>query len=100
MCNCKGWDIAYWPDDEITVEQHFCRVLDDCGHVDNTLEEAADQVASEYKRLYNFYIEQSKTGSDYYTDFKAGYAWKNHIEWKNRTHPSYLYYKEGVDISE
>jgi hypothetical protein len=43
MCNCKGWDIAFWPDDEITVEQHFCRVLDDCGHVDNTLEEAADQ---------------------------------------------------------
>ncbi len=35
MRNCKGWDIAYYPDHEITVEQHFCRVYGDCGATDD-----------------------------------------------------------------
>ena len=98
MCNCKGWDIAFWPDDEITVEQHFCRLLDDCGHVDNTLEEAADQVADEYKRIFDYYMKEAR--ADSYTDTKAAYAWVQYEAWKNRTHRSYYYYKNGVDIDE
>lgn len=92
MCNCKGWDIAYYPDGEITLEQHFCRLLDDCGHVDNTLEEAADEVASSYNALYDQYCDACSQG---YYDFDAAHA--DHLlessrTWSNRTHPSYVYY--------
>lgn len=94
MCNCKGWDIAFYPDDEITIEQHFCRELGDCGHTDNTLEEAVDQVASEYKRIYDWY---AKSPGDNYTKMKMEYILSQTNAWKNRTHPSYLYYAKGAD---
>lgn len=96
MCNCKGWDIAFWPDDEITVEQHFCRVLDDCGHVDNTLEEAADQVAVEYDKIYDWYCDMRNRDMSEVTDEKLGWILEQSRAWQNRTHPSYLYYsKDG-----
>lgn len=83
MCNGKGWDIAFY-EDEITVEQHFCRVLDDCGHVDNTLEEAAREVAKYYRERADVYKEETKS---YY------YLLRESEMWENLTHPSYLYYK-------
>lgn len=91
MCNGKGWDITYYPDDEITVQQHFCRVLDDCGHTDNTLEEAADQVADEYKRIRDWCEKECVDG---YAS-KANFMDLQHRMWKTRTHPTYLYYKHG-----
>jgi hypothetical protein len=83
MCNGKGWDIAFY-EDEITVEQHFCRIFDDCGHVDNTLEEAAIVVAKYYREMSNEYKENAET---YY------YLLRESALWENLTHPSYLYYK-------
>ena len=73
MCNGKGWDIAFYEEDEITVEQHFCRVFGDCGHIDNTLEEAAKEVAKYYRENAYVYLRESAM-------------------WENLTHPSYLYY--------
>lgn len=99
MCNCKGWDIAYYPG-EITVEQHFCRVYGDCGHSDNTLEQAADDVAASYQREYDWYIT---VGEEYDYDYGNDHASKllqQRDAWKNKTHPDYLYYKEGVDKHE
>lgn len=90
MCNCKGWDIAFYPDDEITVEQHFCRVYGDCGHADNTLEEAAEQVASEYQREYNWHSDIVEV-----TEEKLNWLLEQSNAWRNRTHESYLYYKNG-----
>jgi N-acetylneuraminic acid mutarotase len=86
MCNGKGWDIAFYSDDdydEITVDQHFCRVFDDCGHVDNTLEEAAREVAKYYREKANCYEEN---------DIRYHYL-RQSVMWENFTHPSYLYYK-------
>lgn len=95
MCNCKGWDIAYYPDHEITVEQHFCRDIDDCGHVDNTLEEAADQVAAEYQREYDWYADaMNRELVEHSTDLLDMLA-ENAQAWRCRTHKSYLYYKNG-----
>lgn len=99
MCNCKGWDIAYYHD-HITVEQHFCRVYGDCGSVENTLEEAADEVAAAYLREYEWYISMK---DEYGEDWNAEHANKLHqscLEWKNKTHSDYLYYKNSVDIDE
>lgn len=99
MCNCKGWDIAFWPDDEIAVEQHFCRVLDDCGHVDNTLEEAADRVAYEYNRSYDYYCDLKNRDIFSPTDQKLDWILDQARQWRDRTHPSYLYYATNdVDI--
>lgn len=100
MCNCKGWDIAYYPDGEITVEQHFCRVLDDCGHVDNTLEQAADHVAAEYDKQHDWYCDARNRDMVEVTDDKLYWMVEQSIMWKNRTHPSYLYYKEPHDVLE
>lgn len=95
MCNCKGWDIAYYPD-EITVEQHFCREFGDCGHVDNTLEEAVDHVVEAYQKEYDYMQSLPK-------DPEYGYLYDTErlmkivsslLQWKNRTHPDYLYYKD------
>lgn len=83
MCNSKGWDIAFYAD-EITVEQHFCRVLDDCGHVDNTLEETAIEVAKCYRE--KAYVYDNKIHSYYYLIRESEM-------WENFTHPSYLQYK-------
>lgn len=97
MCNCKGWDIAYYHD-HITVEQHFCRVYGDCGHVDNTLEEAADQVAEAYVREYEWYTSmKDEYGEDWNADHAEALNQASY-EWSNRTHKSYLYYKYGIDI--
>jgi len=90
MCNCKGWDIAFYPDDEITVQQHFCRVYGDCGHDDNTLEEAAEQVAAEYQREYDWYSDIVEV-----TEEKLNWLLEQSNAWRNRTHESYLYYKNG-----
>lgn len=95
MCNCKGWDVAFYPDDEITVEQHFCRVYGDCGHVDNTLEEAADQVVKEYEKAYEFMqsLASDPTHSYMYDTDRLMQITGNLLAWKNRTHSSYLWYK-------
>lgn len=87
MCNCKGYDIAYWLEDKevYTVEPHFCRVLDDCGHADNTLEEAADRVATSYDELYKRYMVM------------AAQARESWYAWKTRTHPDYLHYTTEED---
>ena len=95
MCNCKGWDIAYYPE-YISVEQHFCRVLDDCGHSNNTLEEAADQVADAYQREYDWYLTMEEEYADDYNKDHADKLLENRDAWRNRTHASYLYYKEDV----
>ena len=87
MCNGKGWDIAFYSNeefDEITVEQHFCRILDDCGHVDNTLEEAAREVAKYYRERANWCKENTFTSYHYLRESAM---------WENYSHPSYLYYK-------
>jgi hypothetical protein len=100
MCNCKGWDIAYYPE-EVTVEQHFCRLIDDCGHSDNTLEEAADEVASAYLREHAWYTSmQEEYGQDYNQEH-ADTLLEKAVAWQNRTHPSYLFYATNeVDIYE
>lgn len=53
--------------ESVTVEPHFCRTYDDCGHEDNTLEDIADKIAEHYQYLADC--------------------------WKNKTHPTYTYYK-------
>lgn len=98
MCNCKGWDIAFFQDDEITVVQHFCRVYGDCGHVDNTLEEAADQVASEYDKNYDWYCDNRNRDFVEVTDEKLDWLLAQAKSWKDRTHTSYLYYAIGENI--
>ena len=85
MCNCKGWDIAYYSD-EVTVEPHFCRLIDDCGSRDNTLEEAADEVASVYAERAAWEGEDNTPEKEH--------ALEQAVMWLNRTHPSYLFYKE------
>lgn len=99
MCNCKGWDIAYYPD-HITVEQHFCRVLDDCGHTDNTLEEAADEVAAAYLREYEWYMSMKDEYDEYWNAEHANKLHQSCLEWSNRTHENYLWYANPVDIGE
>lgn len=95
MCNCKGWDIAYYPDHEITVEQHFCRIADDCGHVDNTLEEAADQVAAEYQREYDWYADaMNREVVEHSTEFLDNLLAMSRA-WKERTHEDYIYYAKA-----
>lgn len=95
MCNCKGWDIAYYPDHQITVEQHFCRIIDDCGHVDNTLEEAADVVAAEYQREYDWYADAMNREVVEYSPEHLDYLLAASREWKDRTHEDYLYYAKA-----
>lgn len=97
MCNCKGWDISYWPEDEITVEQHFCRVLGDCGHSDNTLEEAADYVAKEYANQYDWHCDARNRDISDIEDTKLDRLLEQSRLWKNRTHPDYLYYRKGEE---
>lgn len=92
MCNCKGWDIAYYPD-EITVEQHFCRIYGDCGHSANTLEEAADNVVESYQREYDWYSSMKEEYAEDYSKEHADKLLKELDAWKNRTHETYLYYK-------
>ena len=94
MCNCKGWDIAYYPE-YTTVQQHFCRVFGDCGHVDNTLEEAAASVAEWYRLEYEDYLSLEYKNEKYENFLKTEYD-----TWKNLTHKTYLYYKNSVDTDE
>lgn len=93
MCNCLGWDIAYYPNDEITIKQHFCRIYGDCGHIDNTLEEASDQVASEYFKLYDWTYNSGNHNDD---SIKELLVWLKDqaTMWQNRTHKSYLFYSK------
>lgn len=94
MCNGKGWDIAHFPE-YISVDQHFCRILDDCGHVDNSLEDAADQVAEAYQREYDWYTSMKEEYAEDYSKEHADKLLELRDAWKNRTHPDYLYYKNG-----
>ena len=96
MCNCKGWDIAYYSD-HITIEQHFCRDLDDCGHVDNTLEEAADAVVAAYDKEFQYMQSLAKDPnySFLYDTERLMEIVSLSQQWKERTHPDYIYYKKG-----
>lgn len=94
MCNGKGWDIAHFPE-YISVDQHFCRILDDCGHVDNSLEDAADQVAEAYQCEYDWYTSMKEEYAEDYSKEHADKLLELRDAWKNRTHPDYLYYKNG-----
>jgi len=99
MCNCKGWDIAYFPE-YISVDQHFCRIVDDCGHSDNTLEEAADAVAAAYDREHDWCADAMNRDIMEHSLEHLDKLIEQAKMWRERTHPHYLYYKEGVDISE
>ena len=92
MCNCKGWDVAHYPD-YISVVQHFCRVYGDCGHTDNTLESVADQVADAYQREYDWYLTMEEELKDEYSNDHVDKLLEHRDAWQNRTHESYLYYK-------
>ncbi len=94
MCNCKGWDIAHYPD-EITVEQHFCRIYGDCGHSDNTLEEAVDNVVESYQREYDWYTSMKEEYAEDYSKEHADKLLAQRDAWQYRTHETYLYYKNG-----
>jgi len=97
MCNCKGWDIAYYPE-EITVEQHFCRLIDDCGHVDNTLEEAADEVAFAYLREHAWYETMKDEYQDSYSSEHSTKLLELANAWKTRTHSDYIFYKDQQNV--
>lgn len=113
MCNGLGWDIAFY-DDHISVEQHFCREYGDCGHSDNTLEEAADDVAAAYQHHYDWLVLEADGRVDFVEDEDEPYLVKSEEDprdaekkakalaerdaWLNRTHKTYLYYKYGIDI--
>lgn len=91
MCNCKGWDIAYYPD-EITVEQHFCRIFDDCGHVDNTLEEAAYEVARAYDREHDWAADAMQRDiMDHNLEHLDKLKEQSRL-WSELKHPHYIYY--------
>lgn len=92
MCNCKGWDIAFYPDHVITAEQHFCRMLDDCGHVDNTIDQVADNIATEYDRLHDWYCDMRNRGMSDVTDDKLDWFVDQSRSWRDRSHPDYIYY--------
>lgn len=95
MCNCKGWDLIYI-DNKVSVTPHFCRVLDDCGHRNNTLDEAADCVVDTYQREYE-YIQSLAKDPDtryLYDTERLMEVVSNITQWENRTHPDYLFYKE------
>lgn len=92
MCNCKGWDIAHFHN-YISIEPHACRVYGDCGHIDNTLEEAADQVADAYQREYDWYLTMEEEYKDDYSNDHVDKLLEQRDAWRNRTHESYLFYK-------
>ena len=74
MCNMKGWDIIYGPDDTITIEPHFCRTYDDCGSVDRLIQDAAKECAEFHDRLATM--------------------------WRNGTHPTLQYYNDNKKQNE
>lgn len=99
MCNCKGWDIAYYPE-FTTVQPHFCRIMGDCFHSDNTLEEAAAQVAEWYRLEIEDYHKVKQTHLDYDSPKYLKEIEAEYHDWKNLTHETYLYYKTDVDKPE
>lgn len=99
MCNCKGWDIAYY-EDEIVPEPHFCRVYGDCGSVDNTLEDAAQFVAAAYNERYDQYCDMCNRDLYDFDDAKANHLLEQSRLWASLEHPSYLYYKSDIDFSD
>ena len=58
MCNCKGYDIAYYGD-TVSIEQHFCRTYGDCGH-ECTLEQASVWCAQFWESRSNEALSQSQ----------------------------------------
>jgi hypothetical protein len=93
MCNCKGWDIVYFPD-HISVEQHFCRLVDDCGHVDNTLEQAADEVAAAYDREHDWCVNAMNRDIVEHSPEHLDNLRTQAELWRNRTHPDYIFYTQ------
>lgn len=67
MCNMKGWDVLFGPDGP-SIEQHFCRVYDDCGHVDNTLEDAVAVVAEWHENQARLWRSGEHPTVKYYKD--------------------------------
>lgn len=96
MCNGKGWDIVYFPQ-YVSVDQHFCRIADDCGHVDNTLEEAADEVAKAYDREYDWYADAMNREIVDYSPERLAELLSLARSWRDRTHPDYLHYAKGEE---
>ena len=90
MCNNKGWDIVYYPE-KTTIQKHFCRVYGDCGHVDNTLEEVADEIAAFIRKQHSWY---TKTCIDGYDQARMNDLLLEAEAWEKRTHTDYLYSKE------
>lgn len=91
MCNGKGWDIVHFPE-YISVNQHFCRIVDDCGHVDNTLEEAADEVAKAYEREYDLCADPMNREIIEHSPEQLDRLLSLAKSWRDRTHPDYLHY--------
>jgi hypothetical protein len=94
MCNCKGWDIAHFPE-YISVDQHFCRIEGDCGHIDNTLEEAANAVAEAYQREYDWYADAMNREIVEHSPEHLDHLLAMCRAWKDRTHEDYLYYAKA-----
>lgn len=93
MCNCKGWDLIHI-DNKVSVTPHFCRILDDCGHRDNTLDDAADGVVAAYNSEYE-YLQSLANDPDtryLYDTERLMEVVSNMMQWKERTHPDYLHY--------
>jgi hypothetical protein len=74
-------------------------VYGDCGHVDNTLEEAADQVAAEYDKWHDWYADAANRDLLEKNNVKLDWLLEQSNAWKNRTHKSYRYYN-GEEKSE
>lgn len=69
MCNLKGWDLTFGAAG-VSVEPHFCRVYGDCGSVDRSLSDAAEEVAK------------------YYDDIAQ--------RWRDGTHPDLVWYRDSA----
>lgn len=94
MCNGKGWSVAYFTD-HVSVEPHSCRVYGDCRSVDNTLEEAADEVAAAYEREYEWALSSELMDlNDPDTQVHLINLRNQADMWSARTHPDYIFYKE------
>lgn len=99
MCNCKGWDVLYFKGG-YSITPHFCRVFDDCGHADNTLEDAADFIVSMIENEHSSYINWVKemvleTNPEVLVSYE-----KLISQWKDRTHPDVVFYKEQKNVDE
>ena len=89
MCNCRGWDVAsdgsdYW------IEQHFCRVYEDCGHSDNTYESAVQVVIEGYDRNIDYQYSSASWNFRSVDELEVARLKEQRQLWKDGTHPYYL----------